>query len=128
YLTSKPSWFGDRPWPPIDPASPATAVPTNLPAGYRYTFGVDPPTGPANQPPVAVVSASSRSVTTNQSVNFSADRSYDPEGVALSYSWNFGDGSTSTLANPSHAYSTNGTFNVQLNLSDGVNTTSTNLT
>jgi hypothetical protein len=42
YLTSKPSWFGDRPWPWVDPNAPARAVPTNLPAGYRFVYGVDP--------------------------------------------------------------------------------------
>ena len=43
YLSQKPSWFGDRPWPWVDPASPSKAVVTNLPAGYRYTFGANPP-------------------------------------------------------------------------------------
>ena len=51
YLTSKPAWFGDRPWPPIDPATPATAVATNLPAGYRYTFGVNPAPATGILPP-----------------------------------------------------------------------------
>jgi len=48
FLPGKPAWFGSLNWPPIDPANPATATLTNLPAGYRYVFGVDPPTGPAN--------------------------------------------------------------------------------
>ncbi len=33
------------------------------------------------------------------------------------YIWNFGDGNTSILENPSHKYVTNGTFNVTLNAS-----------
>lgn len=33
-------------------------------------------------------------------------------GGATSYFWDFGDGSSSTAANPSHAYTTVGTFNV----------------
>jgi len=33
---------------------------------------------------------------------------------ANTYLWNFGDGSTSTLANPSHTYNTNGTYSVKL--------------
>jgi gliding motility-associated-like protein len=33
---------------------------------------------------------------------------------AVSYSWNFGDGGTSTTANPSHTYSSSGTYTVQL--------------
>lgn len=33
---------------------------------------------------------------------------------AISYTWNFGDGNSSTSSNPSHTYTTNGTYNVQL--------------
>ncbi len=33
---------------------------------------------------------------------------------ALSYLWNFGDGSSSTLANPNHIYNTSGSFTVSL--------------
>ncbi|MBC7935118.1 MAG: PKD domain-containing protein [Rhizobacter sp.] len=33
---------------------------------------------------------------------------------AINYSWNFGDGNTSTLANPVHTYTTAGTFTVML--------------
>lgn len=33
-----------------------------------------------------------------------------------SYAWDFGDGSSSTTANPSHTYSSNGTFNVTLSV------------
>lgn len=46
YLTSKPAWFGNRPWPPFDPALPNSATATNIPAGYRFTFGTNPPAGP----------------------------------------------------------------------------------
>ena len=37
-------------------------------------------------------------------VNFSSAGSFDPEGQPLTYSWTFGDGTTSTAANPSHTY------------------------
>ena len=44
YLNSKPDWFGDRPWPPVDPNNPtASSAITNIPAGYRVVYGVDPP-------------------------------------------------------------------------------------
>jgi len=47
YLNSKPSWFGFLTWPAVDPASPAySSSYTNIPAGYRDVFGVDPPTTP----------------------------------------------------------------------------------
>ncbi len=43
--SGKPAWFGDRPWPPYNPAQPSAAAITNIPAGYRAVFGVDPPAG-----------------------------------------------------------------------------------
>ena len=42
YLSTKPAWFGDHPWPPFDPASPADAVVKNLPASDKNVFGVHP--------------------------------------------------------------------------------------
>ncbi len=36
-----------------------------------------------------------------------------------SYFWNFGDGNTSTLANPTHTYAAGGTYNVKLAIYDG---------
>ncbi len=38
----------------------------------------------------------------------------DTSNFASSWSWNFGDGTTSTLQNPTHAYSVNGTYTVTL--------------
>lgn len=45
YLSSKPTFFGGLTWPPYDPANPTFNSPTNIPAGYRYAFGVNPPGG-----------------------------------------------------------------------------------
>ncbi len=57
------------------------------------------------QPPVALAAATPTSGTAPLTVNFSSAGSYDPDGSAISYSWNFGDGSAlSTAANPSHVY------------------------
>jgi hypothetical protein len=45
FLSSKPSWFGNLAFPPIDP-SRSSVSPTNIPAAYRFFYGVDPtPTG-----------------------------------------------------------------------------------
>jgi len=44
--SSKPKYFGDRPWPPVDPLNPAAVDATRIPAGYRFAFGVDPPLAP----------------------------------------------------------------------------------
>ncbi len=43
FSVSKPAFFGNLPYPPFDPANPASASPTNIPAGYRFIFGVEPP-------------------------------------------------------------------------------------
>jgi glucose/arabinose dehydrogenase len=77
-----------------------------------------------NQPPVAVASGSPTSGTAPLTVNFSSAGSSDPEGVALTYSWTFGDGGTSTQPNPSHTYQSTGTYTARLTVSDGVNSTS----
>jgi hypothetical protein len=43
FLASKPSWFGNLVWPPVDPTNPRTNDPTIIPAGYRFIHGSDPP-------------------------------------------------------------------------------------
>ncbi|MGC9435722.1 MAG: PKD domain-containing protein, partial [Methanomicrobiales archaeon] len=47
------------------------------------------------------------------------DTSTDIEGDALTYTWEFGDGTTSTDQNPVHTYSGNGDYTVDLTVSDG---------
>ena len=57
-------------------------------------------------------------------VNFSSAGSSDPEGQAAdAISWNFGDGTTSTEANPTHTYAVAGPYQARLTVSDGVNST-----
>jgi hypothetical protein len=48
---SKPSWWGSGTWPPFDPNNASAANRTNIPAGYRYVNGVDPPAGAVSPPP-----------------------------------------------------------------------------
>lgn len=43
-------------------------------------------------------------------------------GNPTSWIWNFGDGNSSTLQNPTHTYSSPGTYNVSLTISDGATT------
>jgi hypothetical protein len=51
YLTATPSWFGSLNWPPYDSGNPAANGAANIPAGYRFVYGVDPPTGTVLPPP-----------------------------------------------------------------------------
>lgn len=61
--------------------------------------------GGTNQPPVAVGSALPPYGPSPLTVQFSSAGSLDPEGMPLTYRWDFGDGSpVSTLPNPVHIY------------------------
>lgn len=74
-----------------------------------------------NQPPVSRASADPLSGIPPLQVNFSSQGSSDPEGATLSYSWNFGDNTSSGTANPIHTYTAGGSYTVRLTVSDGVN-------
>ncbi|MFD5322490.1 ThuA domain-containing protein [Streptomyces sp. NPDC127092] len=68
--------------------------------------------------PSAEASASRTSGTAPLKVAFSSAGTTDPEGEALTYGWDFGDGATSTAANPTHTYRTNGTYTATVTAKD----------
>jgi len=80
--------------------------------GYIEHF-TGPPPPPANQLPVASFEFS----TTGLTVDFT-DTSIDPDGFIVSWEWNFGDGTTSNLQNPTHTYDTADTYIVSLTVTD----------
>ena len=73
----------------------------------------------ANVAPVALTTGTTpTSGTAPLTVSFVGSSSYDPDGAIASYVWNFGDGTSSTLSNVSHTYSTAGTYNASLTVTD----------
>lgn len=77
YLSSAPTNFGILKWPPYDPTAIANnsavtpALATNIPAGYRYWLGVDPPPFGCTNPVIAAnpTSLNFNSILTNTSKN-----------------------------------------------------------
>jgi PKD repeat protein len=79
-------------------------------------------TGPSttNQAPDAVATATPATGPPPLAVAFKGDQSTDPDGDALTYDWDFGDGTThATTANPSHTYSASGSYTAKLIVNDG---------
>lgn len=97
-----------------------TGTQTDLKAGNSYTFSISDTTnaprfvlhinGVAN----AAFIASNTTVPTGGSVNFT-----NTSTGGTTYSWNFGDSNTSTVQNPSHVYTTTGTYTVTLTVTNG---------
>ncbi|MFE3431987.1 ThuA domain-containing protein [Streptomyces sp. NPDC059171] len=68
--------------------------------------------------PIAEASANKTSGTAPLKVRFSSAGTADGDGDPLTYSWDFGDGKTSTAADPTHTYRKNGTYTATLTAED----------
>ena len=74
----------------------------------------------ANLTPVAVASAAPTLGPKPLVVQFTGSGSHDPDGDALTFDWNFGDGSAhGSSASPQHTYTANGVYAAVLTVSDG---------
>ncbi|WP_324650821.1 ThuA domain-containing protein [Georgenia sp. H159] len=70
--------------------------------------------------PIARAEADVTSGPVPLTVQFSSAGSRDPEGGEVTLAWDFGDGETSTEANPTHTYTTPGNYTASLTVtSDG---------
>jgi glucose/arabinose dehydrogenase len=98
---------------------------TQGPDGNLYSVGVFEgtvwriaPTGPFA--PTAAASATPGGGHAPLAVQLSSTGSSGARGEALTYSWDFGDGSAaSPAANPTHTYTSDGTYAATLTVSDG---------
>ncbi|MEK8109718.1 PKD domain-containing protein [Micromonospora sp. M12] len=79
---------------------------------YRFDY-----VGSGNRAPSAVASAN-RTSGRPARCDVLLGRLVRPEGGALTYSWAFGDGTTSTAANPTKTYTTNGSYTATLTVRD----------
>jgi PKD repeat protein len=77
----------------------------------------------ATQAPAALATASASNGIAPLEVQFSGTDSTD-DGTITHYSWDFGDGSSSSEANPRHTFTDAGTFTVRLTVTDDVGLTS----
>lgn len=75
----------------------------------------------SNIPPTATFTFTSTAL----SVYFNAISSQDTDGSIVSYNWNFGDSQTGTGVSPFHTYSTAGTYDVVLTVTDNLGGTGT---
>ncbi len=74
---------------------------------------------PGNRKPIAQANASIQKGAAPLSVDFSSEgtKDFDPDD-ALTYSWDFGDGSTSSEKNPSYTFQENGSYDAVLTVTD----------
>jgi PKD repeat protein len=73
-----------------------------------------------NTAPVAIASGAPLSGNAPLTVALNGSASSDGDGSIVSYAWNLGDGSTSTVANPTATYTSPGTYLATLTVTDNL--------
>jgi len=77
-----------------------------------------------NQPPVANFTAIPATGDAPLLVQYDASSTIDPDNDTLTYGWNFGDGTTGSAVSGFHTYTTPGTYEIQLVVTDSKGNTS----
>ncbi|VVB62002.1 PKD domain protein [uncultured archaeon] len=78
--------------------------------------------GSGGSPPVGVFTVP-ENASSNQTIVFNASGVSDPDGMIVSYQWDFGDGTTGVGENPVHTYQLPGTYTVTLTVIDNTGMT-----
>lgn len=115
-------------------ANPITGTFAGLPEGGKLSFdnrafSISYVGGTGNDVELTSIANSAPSVSSaaaavpaitnvNKPISFTAAAT-DTENGALSFTWNFGDGTTGTGASVSHTYTAAGTYNAVVTISDG---------
>ena len=81
---------------------------------HRLTYAAG-----SNHPPVAVAKVTPTNGPAPLVVQYDATGSKDPDGDALSYQWDFGDGTSSNDGTGSHTYTDPGSYQATLTVGDG---------
>src|SRR6185436_15146237 len=71
----------------------------------------------ANRPPTANAGPNV-SGAPNTMIGLNGSASSDPDGTIVTYAWTFGDGTTGSGSNPTHAYAAVGTYTASLTVTD----------
>ena len=95
----------------------AYSIPTNATDPF-------PSITPISMQPITDFTIQPENLTTQTVISFN-DESTDIDGNIVTWNWSFGDGSTSTITNPTHQYTDDGTYTVKLTVTDnfGINKT-----
>lgn len=75
-------------------------------------------TGTTNQAPESIILSPSADVTVAPGTRIQFTGSGNSSNLPLTYSWNYGDGGSSTRQNPRHSYGTAGTYIAKLTVKD----------
>ena len=91
-----------------------TNAPSDMATMWSFVLRPSSDGPPPNQPPTAGFSFE----CTLLDCEFDSSDSVDSDGDITSYAWDFGDGTTSTAANPAHGFAAAGSYDVELTVTD----------
>lgn len=73
---------------------------------------------PANEPPEAVIEASTHQGVAPLGISLTGDQSRDPDGSIVAYQWNFGDGSSAEGSSVEYTFRKAGNYRITLTVTD----------